>query len=192
MYNRQFSEFLGTIDKFDFFDKSYYEDFSRGWFNDIGTKILLTMFISLVNPSLIYVFQMWVFRCINNMKAAGAKTMREYILNKIPLVFDIEKRFALVLNIFFISIALSGGIPILILIISFSIMLLFFSEKYVFISYTKKPPMYTGIIMSFITKFLPVSSLLSIGFTIYMLGNPELYPVNEVNTDFTKFIVSGY
>jgi hypothetical protein len=164
---------------------------NREWFNDVGTKILLAILVSLVNPSLIYVFQMWIFRCINNIKAAGAKTMREYIQHSTPEHFDIEKRFALVLNIVLISLALCGGIPIMILIISVSIFILFFSEKYVFTTYTKKPPMYTGIIMSIITKFLPVASLLSIGVCIYVLGNQELYPVQDTNSTFDQFIVSA-
>lgn len=190
LYSKDFVEFLQTIDKHQFFDQTIYLDLNREWFNDVGTKILLTIFVSLVNPSLIYVFQMWVFRCLGNIRAAGAKTMREYILNKTPPHFDIEKRFALILNIFLISIALSGGIPIMILVISLSMFLLFYSEKYVFTSYIKKPPMYTGVISSMITKFLPFASLLSIGVTIYVLGNQELYPVQESNSTFDDFINS--
>ena len=162
----------------------------RSWFNDVGTKILLTILISIVNPGFVYVFQMWIFKCISNIRAAGATTMRDYILARMPMHFDIEKRFSLLLNLFFISIVLSTGIPLLLVIIPISIGILFFMEKYVFITFTKKPPIYTGIIMSFITKFIPVASLLSIGVSIFVLGNTELFPVSDSNDTLNSIIVS--
>lgn len=181
--------FIKSFDSYEFFDHTVYNDLDRTWFDDIGTKIFLTMLISIFNPSLVYLFQMLILRCIRNIKAGGAKTMRDYILYKIPLHFDIERRFAFLLNIFFISVILSAGIPILIIISSLSLGLMFFIEKKVFITYTKKPPMYTGIIMSFITKFLPIASLFSVGFSIYILGNSSLFPVNEENSTLNDLIV---
>lgn len=162
----------------------------RDWFNDVGTKILITMIISIFNPSLINLFKMWILRCVKNIKANGAKTMQDYIIAKTPIEFDIEQRFAWVLNIFFISMTLSGGIPLLILIAWFTFGILFFIEKNIFITYTKKPPMYTGIIMSYITKFLPIASLLSIFICIYVLGNPNLYPSGESNDTLNALIVN--
>lgn len=190
LYSEHFINFIQKIDINNFFDKTVYNDLDREWFNDVGTKILITMMISIFNPSLVYIFKMWIVRCIKNIQANGAKTMREYIVAKTPMEFDIEQRFAWVLNIFFISMTLSGGIPLLIIVSWFTFGLLFFIEKKVFNSYTKKPPMYTGIIMSYITKFLPIASLLSIFVSIYVLGNPNLYPSTESNETLDALIVS--
>ena len=144
---------------------------------------------SVLNPFFIFILNV-IIKCINSIRAGGSRTMREYILLKLPLNFDIETRFAFVLNIFFISITLSSGMPILIIISSISFFLIFIIEKKAFITFIKKPPMYTGIIISLITKFLPIASLMSVGISIYVLGNSQLFPVNVTNSTFDNIIVN--
>lgn len=139
------------------------------------------MMVSIVNPSLIYLMKNTVFKIIKNTKAGGAKTMREYIIHKTPLYFDLERRFPLVINLMFVCLILCSGIPLLMLILGIILFILFWIEKYIFISYTKKPPMYTSGVSSFITKLLPLSSLLMIAFTIYIFGSQELFPIQEDN-----------
>lgn len=191
LYSESFVNFIKSFDSNDFFDQTVYNGLDRKWFNDIGTKIFSTMLISIFNPSLMYLLNMFILRWLKNKKAAKAKTMKDYIEHKTPLYFDIERRFAFLLNIFFISVMLSSGIPILITLTSFALGLMFLIEKKVFITFTKKPPMYTGIIMSLITKILPWASFFSVGISIHVLGNSLIFPVDQTNSTLDTIIVSS-
>ena len=151
---------------------------NREWFDQIGTRVLMTMIISVVNPSFIYLLRILVFRCYKNASATSAKTMKAYIEKKTPLYFNLEKRFALVLNIVFVCTTLAGGIPLMIPICGMSLFFMFWIEKYCFITFTKKTPMYSSIISSIVCRMLPFSSLFSIVISIFILGNPKFFPTN--------------
>jgi hypothetical protein len=191
IYNKYFVELIKKFDNSGFFDDTVYEDMGRMWFGEIGTKIFYMILVSVINPSIFNFIKTLLVRCFRNIRASRAKTMAEYIELKKPLDFGLEKRFALLLNIFFISIILSSGIPLMILISSVTMFILFHVEKYIFIKYTKKPPIYTEAIMKLINWFLPLAPLLSIGLTIYILGNQDLFPTNGRYSSNQKYRVNS-
>lgn len=193
IYSSIFVGLIHKVDKWGFFNKKVFNDMNLEWFSEVGTEILILIMIAVVNPALIYFLKTIFFRCLKKWRAGGAKTQKDYIQRLMPLRFDLERRYALTINLIFICSLFLTGIPLVAPFCFFSLLILFFIEKYVFISFTIKPPVYSKQILSLISKLMPVSALLSTGFAIYFMGSDVIFPLSgESNELVDDFLVTYY
>lgn len=192
IYSSPWVKLIHKLDSWGFFNKKVFNDMNLEWFSEVGTEILILIMIAVVNPALIYFIKTIVFRCLKKWRAGGAKTQKDYIQRLMPLRFDLERRYALTINLIFICSLFLTGIPLVAPFCFFSLLILFFIEKYVFTTFTIKPPVYSKQILSLISKLMPVSALFSTAFALYFMGSDVIFPLSEESNELVDDFLVVY
>ena len=109
------------------------------------------------------------------MKAKRAKTQKAYIKALTPTNFGFIGRIPFMLSVIFVCMTLSTGFPLLIPICSVCFFIMFLVEKKIFISYSKKPPIYNDKITKVVIRSMLISLVLHCAFAIFIYGEPELF-----------------
>ena len=108
-------------------------------------------------------------------KAKKAKTQKEYIKAWIPTHFRFISRIPFMLSVIFVCMTLSTGFPLLLPVCSLCFFIMFLVEKKIFISYSKKPPIYNDKITKVVIRCMFISLILHCIFAIFIYGEPELF-----------------
>jgi hypothetical protein len=137
----------------------------------------------IIREILYFIFVSWstIFankRFISWIKAKRAKTQKEYIAAKMPKEFLFVNRLPFMIAVLFVCLSLSTGFPILILVCCLSFFVMFIVEKKIFISFSKKPPIYTEKIYKIVEKCVLFGLMLHCLFAIYIYGEESIFPNN--------------
>jgi hypothetical protein len=79
------------------------------------------------------------------------------------------------ISVIFVVMSLSSGFPLLLPICSVCFFVMFLVEKKIFISYSKKPPLYNENISHIVIRCMLISLILHSLFAIFIYGEPELF-----------------
>lgn len=93
-----------------------------------------------------------------------------------PGNFAFVSRFPFLICIVFVCFSISTGFPILVLSCFLSFLIMFLVEKKIFISFCKKPPLYTDKISKVVMKFMLFALLIHCLFAIYIYGEEDIFP----------------
>lgn len=93
-----------------------------------------------------------------------------------PADFLFVNRLPFMVAILFVCLSLSTGFPLLIPVCALSFAVMFFVEKKIFISYSRKPPIYNEKIYKIIEKCILSGLMLHCIFAIYIYGEEEIFP----------------
>lgn len=88
--------------------------------------------------------------------------------------FYMEWKIPKILNISFVCLLYSGGMPLL-YFVGFLSLLITYSLDVFYIFRVKKPPFYNSDVIDYSLFILPISILLHFGFSCWMIGYPELF-----------------
>ena len=92
-----------------------------------------------------------------------------------PTNFGFIGRIPFMLSVIFVCMTLSTGFPLLLPICSICFIIMFLVEKKIFISYSKKPPIYNDKITKVVIRSMLISLVLHCIFAIFIYGEPELF-----------------
>eukprot|EP00828_Plagiopyla_frontata_P043194 TRINITY_DN6674_c0_g1_i2.p1 TRINITY_DN6674_c0_g1~~TRINITY_DN6674_c0_g1_i2.p1 ORF type:complete len:345 (+),score=40.99 TRINITY_DN6674_c0_g1_i2:99-1037(+) len=132
--------------------------------------------ISVVSPHLIFLCMSFIAKFLkkrNAKKQVLQKQMNKAIL---PEPFDLTSKYALALNIIFVSLFYSSGMPLLLLFASFSLALQYLVEKYLILRYYSKPVNYSSYLNYKILKLLPYAMILHLAIAIWSYGAEGIFP----------------
>jgi len=109
----------------------YPSDFDRSWYSQVGGKILAPMIIAMFLPQLFNLLLIPLKKCMIQVKAKSATFQKD--LNKIftPPELDISLRNAVAMNILFVSVFFSSGMPLLYIIAFLTLTGMYYSDKYI-------------------------------------------------------------
>lgn len=93
-----------------------------------------------------------------------------------PKEFQFVNRLPFMIAVLFVCLSLSTGFPILILVCCLSFLVMFLVEKKIFISFSKKPPIYTEKIYKIVEKCVLLGLMLHCLFAIYIYGEKSIFP----------------
>ena len=110
---------------------TYPSDFDRSWYSQVGSKIMISMIIAIFSPHIINLFLIPCKRCRMRQKAQKKTFQRD--MNKVltPPEFKISFSYAIAMNIMFVSLTFSSGMPFLYGSGFFSLITIYYSEKYI-------------------------------------------------------------
>ena len=156
-----------------------YSDFTREWYTNVGSTIVSTMMISTFSPHCIMLLTFYplglckrhcctsryVSQAEANMKFSGAD-------------FDLATRNSFVLTVVFTCFLYSGGMPILNVVCCVTMFLLYWVDKFLILRHYRKPPLYNHLLNDKVLKYLPFAIIFHCGFSLYMYGATELFPLH--------------
>ena len=194
MYQRFFGisvidEFNKILGGFSFIDVRFYvKGLNRSWYNKIGSKLLFTIFISIFVPQLAELFSQIISNWIKKIRSKKAKTRRDFIKILSPSSFHLENKFADVLRVIFVGITFSTGIPLGIIAIFLSLLITFWTHKFICIKFSRKPALYSIKLIKSVINIIPFCIFIHFFFGIYILTNENIYPFTLKDSDFDLYI----
>jgi len=151
-----------------------YEDYSRDWYSAIGATMSTTMLVNILVPhaSLIVNF---LKRPIDLFLLAPSSVTQDQMNDYYEgAEFDIETRYAIMLNTLFVTLIFAGGIPLLIPLACLNYFLTFLVDKFFLLTYYTKPPNYDASLAKMFSGMMPAALLINLGFTCWFLSS-EVY-----------------
>ncbi|KAH9129907.1 hypothetical protein AeMF1_000070 [Aphanomyces euteiches] len=177
-----------TIAGFKLFSGKY-SDFSVNWYNDIGISLMLTMIINMVSPHadvfITYVI-MEMKRFIDRGFSFDFSITRQDTQRDLEALyrgpeFDLASRYSVVMNTIFITLLFSSGMPLMLLIGLFSMIITYWTDKFTFLRVVRSPPQYDGKIATAAGNLLPWAILLHALFGIWMYSNTQIFDAIDFN-----------
>ncbi|RHY34758.1 hypothetical protein DYB32_000693 [Aphanomyces invadans] len=179
-----------------------YSDFSVSWYNDVGISLMLTMIINMVSPHA-GVFITYVVLEIKRFADRSfsfdwtithQETQRDLEALYRGPEFDLASRYSVVINTIFITLLFSSGMPLMLLIGLFSMIITYWTDKFstvtlpvlaneamlthlslAFLRVVRSPPQYDGKIAGAAGSLLPWAILLHTLFGIWMYSNTQIF-----------------
>ena len=164
-----------------------FSDFSRNWYVKVGSTVTSTMIISIFSPHMVNLLLFYPFAAFKRRYCHKRyKTQSEMNRAFVGPDFDISTHTSQVLNVVFSCFLYSGGIPFLNLICCGTMLVMYWTEKFLILRHYKKPPLYAHEINDRVVRLLPLCVILHCLFSIYMYGTEYIFP--------TKFFINedGY
>lgn len=125
-----------------------YNDLTPDWYLNIGTIVILTMIFNITFPIIELVLAN-IMKCVRKcwdkkccLKKTSCKTKNEYVELYNNDIYPIEERYAFLISVILITLSFSCVIPILNLICAISLLLLYFSDKFLVFKVFQNPVNY--------------------------------------------------
>jgi hypothetical protein len=148
-----------------------YADFNRGWYSSVGVSLCVTMVINLIVPHATLLLQLLTrpFKIF----FGSAKAVTQEQINSLyeGPTFEIETRFALLLNTLVITLAFAAGLPILLAIAAVNYVLSFAIDKYALCRFYSSPPNYTESLAQLVASVFPLALIAHLCLSCWMLSN---------------------
>eukprot|EP00752_Nemacystus_decipiens_P003601 g3320.t1 len=140
-----------------------YKDFERSWYATVGVAVAMTMLINVVVPHATTLVGEIVVKPIKRFfKQRSVATQSEMNNLYKPPKFDMESRYAFLLQVLGVSLLYSGGIPVLYLFACFNFATNFIVDKLWIMKLAQQPPMYTASLAKMFVGVLPLALLMHI------------------------------
>jgi len=161
-------------------------DFNQSWYSQVGGKIMTTMIIAVLSPHLINVMIIPCMRCLRKRKSK--KIVFQKDLNHVftPPEFKISFNCGIALNILFVSLTFSAGMPLLYITGFASFFMINICEKYIVARNCKKPPSYDDKLNQIMISYMPFALFLHCVVAIWMFGCPEIFPYDPTKTYWSQ------
>jgi hypothetical protein len=175
---------------------SFSEDFDRKWYQQVGSKIIITWLANIVSPHLIHLALSPLLFYLRKRKAKLAiiqKDMNQLFLGP---SFDVTAKYAIALNTIFVTMFYCSGMPLLLFLGSFSLFSQYWSYKYLrkrrkskenlfiflifffsVLRYNSKPPAYDHTLNQSISRYLPLAAIMHLAIGTYAYGCENIFPI---------------
>eukprot|EP00397_Hematodinium_sp_SG-2012_P004434 GEMP01004446.1.p1 GENE.GEMP01004446.1~~GEMP01004446.1.p1 ORF type:complete len:860 (+),score=85.48 GEMP01004446.1:197-2776(+) len=165
----------------DIFSNFYYlagghDDFDRRWYDRVGVAIIMPLLVTAFFPHCIAVAIYPVRICFRKYLSRRAATQHD--LNQLYTWpnFQLATRLAGLLNVMFSTMLYSAGVPLLSIIATVTIFLVFFCDKFLLLRASKMPPVYDQSLLLVFKELFPLACFLHATFAIYMFGHSLVFP----------------
>ena len=155
---------------------NYPNDFNKTWFITVGSKMINLLIVGIVSPSLLNFLTIPLYSWLRKKAALSKKIQREMNEAYLPPAFELQGRYSFVLNIIFVTMLFSSGIPVLIVFSFLVFLVMYIIDTYYFLRYNSRPPVYSANLHRNILKILPLSIILHVAFGIWIYGSNQIIP----------------
>ena len=136
-------------------------EFDIKWYADVGTGVCMTLVINCFVPKIVILIKELV-GAIKRAECCAKKKKSQIELDEAfkPQKFEVEVRYAQVLNTIFSVMFFCSGMPILLVIGWLDLMLLFAADKWYFYHVYHKPPQIGADLSKALASVLPIAAFL--------------------------------
>lgn len=153
-------------------DWPLYKELYRQWYINTGFKIVSLVLIVIVSPHLLELIWMPFARCCKNRKIEKAKLQIELHEILEPQPFDISNHYINALTIIFVVFTFNTGMPIIASFGFLAFLMIYWCQKYMFVTWMKKPPFWNVSLIRKVIRTLPYAIFFHLVIAIITLGNP--------------------
>jgi hypothetical protein len=165
-------------------------DFSTTWYLEVGTAIVITMWINIYVLNVAVVqdsVKIKLLRCLDRGCSFDMARTNQKLQVHLETMYTgpdllLEVRYSSLLVGFFVCMIFSSGMPILWIIGWASFLVAFCIDKWAFLRVYRLPPKYGATLARYATDMLPWAVLMHVVFASWTFSNPELF-------DFEGFTV---
>jgi len=157
--------------------KGNFHDFNADWFATVGSSLVLTMALQIFSTTMtspiwsfiVHPLQIWWYR-----KATGTQQM----MNQLYVLPDFEfaYRMAQTMNVAFVTLMFSGGLPVLHLLAAAYCMVAYWADKWCLLHGSRKPPAYDETIFILSAKLFYIGSFIHVVIAVLIFGNQTIFP----------------
>ena len=165
-------------------------EFDIKWYADVGTGVAMTLVINCFVPKIVILIKELVGaikRC--NCCAKKKKSQIELDHSFTPQKFEVEVRYAQVLNTVFSVMFFCSGMPLLLVVGYIDLMLLFAADKWYFYNVYHKPPQIGPDLSKAMIKVLPIAVFLHLVMACWTFSpdwvQSDTYELFTSNVDIT-------
>ena len=103
--------------------------------------------------------------------------MTQQELNDLALgtEFNLDERYAQIYTAMFVCFAYSTGLPLLMPVLFFTIVLIYWIDKALFTTFYVTPPAYDAALGRAFTSLLPFTIVIHLAFGVWMLSNNDIW-----------------
>ena len=136
-------------------------EFDQKWYADVGTGVCLTLVINCFVPKIVILIKE-LTKCIQRCKCLAKKKKSQLELERSfkPQKFEVEVRYAQILNTVFSVMFFCSGMPILLFVGFVDLMMLFAADKWYFYKFYAKPPQIDASLSTALSGVLPLAVFL--------------------------------
>lgn len=128
-----------------------YTEFNVRFYKIIGSTLILTMLLNIVSPHAANMFYICLKGCSKcrdrgcscDKKKTKQITQKKYEKMNIGPIFDLDRRYSAILNVIYITLMFSTGLPFLYIIAFISFFLMYWVDKILLLRCYKNPPSYS-------------------------------------------------
>lgn len=170
-----------------------YDDTGESWFIAVGTGIITTMILQTFTTTFMPIFWSFIYAPLS-LKMNAKKANTQDGLNQIFLLpqFDLPLRVAQSLNLVFVILMYSGGMPILYFLGMLYAFIGFWLDKFVLLRGSSKPKHTTGQVIETAIALIPVGVMLHCLFTLWTFGNQSVFPSYRADYASLAASIIGY
>ncbi|KRX00706.1 hypothetical protein PPERSA_00933 [Pseudocohnilembus persalinus] len=178
-----------------------YQDLTPSWFKNVGTVIIFTIAVNTISTPLVMMgFQLIrvTLRCLDRgCTYNGKKTNKRKTQQLIDLYtgpeFMIDLRYSQILNVIFIGMVYSAGLPLLYFCVFLHLFLLFWFDKIWVLKICRIPKNYDEEMQNIVKKIIWIAPILHLIFAIFIYGNFQIFYESQTFIDeFSTFSDSKY
>lgn len=157
--------------------KGNFHDFNAEWFVAVGSSLVLTMALQIFSTTMtspiwsfiVHPIQVWWYR-----KAMGTQQM----MNQLYVLPDFEfaYRMAQTMNVAFVTLMFSGGLPILHLLAAIYCMVAYWADKWCLLRGSRKPPAYNETIFILSSRLFYIAGFFHVVVAVLIYGNQTIFP----------------
>lgn len=183
-----------------------YSEFTSKWYGNVGVDIALAVFILLIQPHVLPLFHYFFTKpkrlseakdavtsvlqgqtkrqktCMRSKK--GVFTQRDLDAICEAPSFILAERYAMMLNVLFVSFMYSGGMPVLMWVATGAFLLTFWVDKLLLLRMYRKPPLYDEHLQQAVNNVLPYALLWHLLISMWMYGNYKLLDSNVMSVSW--------
>ena len=165
-----------------------FHDIDSIWYARVGSAFCMTMMLNVFTPNILT----WLRLCCCD--AAKRKRMREIAVTQKKLnesysgaIFKLEYRYPTVLNVIFVTMLYSSGMPILYPIAAVTFGVMYITDKVALLRLYNRPPMYKASLARLTLNILPIAIVFHLCMAVWMYGSNTLasHPLSYHNTTYT-------
>lgn len=152
-----------------------YSDFDREWYATVGAALTITMCANIVVPHAGPYMKALVARPLK-IKVLGKRALTKVEFDKLYEYerFEIEKRYAALLNYLLVSVLYSAAMPFMLVLAAANFSIAYCLDKYAILRNSKQPMKYDSQLAKMVCFFfIPLAVVLHLAFTLYILSNPS-------------------
>lgn len=157
------------------------KDFTSTWYAEVGSQMVISLFVQiLVMNGYDWLTLVWAYCCVRtsgNIKAA--RTQREMDALFTGSGFKFETRYAELINITYVCLAFSTGMPVMHVVAAAAFFVTFWSDKALFLRHFRTPPFQDATLHKHLTAWLPLAVLAHLAVGAWQLSNRTIFSSDE-------------
>ena len=172
-------EFINTAIGAHYFKiDNYIIGLNREWYTFVAPRIIMPMIIAVFNPNVLQLLLHVLIRYLRKRKTKKVKTANEYIKINTPSEFILEAKYSYILKCIFVCFTFSTGIPLLNILLFLFLFVNYWINKYIIVRYSRKPSIYSSLIIKNIVSILPYVLIFHCVFGIYIITSRTIFPLS--------------